>query len=83
MGIGAAIGSAAMTIAVDATLAMFGVCVLITVISGFIILTNIGGQGVQKHVRGWFTTIFWGLLLSGGAQVITRGAQKALTLAGG
>jgi len=82
MGIGAPIGAAALTLANDLAGAVFGVALLITVIAGLIILTNIGGRGVQQHVRGWFTTIFWGFLLSGGAKVIVSGAQKIFALGG-
>lgn len=80
MGIGQPIATASLAVANDLILAAFGVAVLVTVIAGLIILTNVGGQGVQKHVRGWFMNIFWGFLFTGGASVLITGAQKMFVL---
>lgn len=74
MGIGATINNGLLGIASDIAGALFGVIVLVTVISGLLIVSGIGGQGIQKFVRQYIITMIWGVLLTGGANRIATGA---------
>lgn len=78
--VGAQIGAFFLDLAVDWSLAVFGLACLASVITAIIIFFNIGGQGVQKHVRSWVSGMFWGLILSGGFQAIVRTLQAKLTV---
>lgn len=81
MGIGPAVGSALLAIAVDLSFMVFGLLCLATLISGVIIISNIGGQGLQKPIRQYFMAMFFGTLLSGGFQAIARGLQNLMHIA--
>lgn len=80
MGIGQAIGAGSMGLAADLTLAAAGVMTLITVIAGFLIITGIGGQGIQKIVRQYVLVVFFGALFFGAANRI---ASASLGMFGG
>lgn len=75
MGIGASISNGLLGIASDISGALFGLLVLVTVISGFLIISGIGGQGIQKFVRQYILSMVWGVLLTGGANRIATGAM--------
>lgn len=75
MGIGATINNGLLGIASDIAGALFGIMVLVTVVSGLLIISGIGGQGIQKPVRQYIITMIWGVLLTGGANRIATGAM--------
>ncbi len=74
MGIGQSIGAGSMSLAADLTFAAAGVMVLITVIAGFLILTGLGGQGIQKTVRQYILVLFFAALFFGAANRIATSA---------
>ena len=76
MGIGSTISNGALALAQDISLALFGVIALVTVITGFLILTGIGGQGIQKFVRQYIVSMIFALIFTGGFNRIASGAQN-------
>ena len=77
--VGSQIGQLFLDLAVNWSLAAFGVGCLMSVITGIVIFFNIGGKGVQQHVRSWVSGLFWGLLCTGAFQVIMRTLQSRMT----
>jgi hypothetical protein len=82
MGIGATIEAALLSLAIDLSMALFGLLALVTLVTGMAILTNVGGQGIQKVMRGYIMNAFFGTLFAGGFQVIARGLQGTLSIGG-
>lgn len=80
--IGAQLGAFFLALAVDWSLAVFGLLCLATVISSLLIAFSLGGSGLQKHLKDWFLGMIVSVGLSGGFQVIVRTIQSHLTLGG-
>jgi hypothetical protein len=75
MGLGSSVGNGAFTLATDLSTAAFGILCLITVVCGLIIITNIGGQGIQKILRSYIFGIILGTIFTGAFSRVASGMQ--------
>jgi hypothetical protein len=74
---GAIIASAIFAFIADMTGAVAALMALALFLSGILIVTGIGGQGIQKHVRGAFLAIMLcGLLCFGANRLSSQIAQN-------
>lgn len=78
MDIGTPIGALLFTIGIGLLHMVTGLVFLTLVISGLVIFTHIGGQGIQKFVRGNVLTVIWGSVFCSFAEVIARNIQTSL-----
>ncbi len=58
---------------------VFALGALMTVVCGGLIIFNIGGAGVQKHVKSWISSLIWGTLLAASFHLITSAMAARLT----
>lgn len=80
---GAELGAFFLSLAVDWSLALFGMLAFMTVIMAFLIVLSIGSSGMQKHLKEWFWGVVVVCLLSGSFQFILRTLQDHLKMGGG
>lgn len=72
-GVGAKINAGSNAVAADFAQGAGGILALVTVVAALVIISGIGGQGLQKPVRQYFLAVFIGTLLLKGYATISTG----------